>query len=49
MLNRRGDTEGEAEEEGEEPEEEGAEVVVCLNILTIKTAGTEEEAEEGLA
>ena len=49
MLARREETEGEAEEEGEDPEEEGAEVVAGLNNLTIEIAGTEEEAEEGLA
>ena len=47
MLAQRGETAGEVEEEGVEPEEEGAEVVACLNNLTIETAGTEEEAEEG--
>ena len=49
MRARRGEEEGEAEEETEEPEEEGAEVVACLGHLTIKTMGTQEEAEEGRA
>ena len=48
VLARRGEEEGEAEEDTEEPEEEGAEVASSLVILTIETAGTEEEAEEGL-
>ena len=49
MLDRRIEEEGEAEEETEEPEEEGEEVAACLVNLTKETAGTEEEAEEGLA
>ena len=48
VLAQRGETDREAEEEGEDPEEEGDEVVAGLNNLTIETAGTEKEAEEGL-
>ena len=49
MRAQRGEEEGEAEEETEDPEEEGAEVVACFDNLTIETAGTYEEAEEGMA
>ena len=49
VLDQRGETDCEAEEEGEEPEEEGAEVVVGLTNLTIETSGTDEDADEGLA
>ena len=48
MLARRGEAEGDVEEETEETEKEGAEVAARLGNLTIETAGTEEEAEEGL-
>ena len=41
--------EGKEEAEAEEPEEEEAEGAASLGNLTIETAGTEEEAEEGLA
>ena len=49
VLAQRGEEEGEAEEETEDPEEEGAVAAASLGNLTIETAGTEEEAEEGLA
>ena len=54
MRARRGETADDAEEEGgdpeegEEPEEEGAEVVARINNITIETAGTEEEVGEEL-
>ena len=48
MCARRGEEEGEVEEATEEPEEEGDEVVAGLDNLTIETAGTKEEAAEGL-
>ena len=49
MLAKRVEEEGEVEVEAEEPEEEDAELAVGFNNLTIETAGSEEEAEEGLA
>ena len=49
VLARRGEEEGKAEEDTDDPEEKGAEVAASLVTLNIETAGTEEEAEEGLA
>ena len=47
VLSRRGETEGEAEEEGADPEEEGAEVVSGLNNLRIETAGRRKRQRRG--
>ena len=47
MLDQIGETEVEAEEEGEDPEEEGAEAVACLNNLTIETAGRRKRQRKG--
>ena len=47
-MRRRRSEEEEADESAEEEEESGG-VTDCLNNLTIETAGTEEESEEGLA
>ena len=49
VLSRRGEKESEVNAAAEEPEEEGAEVAGLIGNLTIEMAGTEEEAEEGLA
>ena len=46
---RRVEEEGEVDAVLEEQEEEGGEVAVGFHHLRIETAGTEEEAEEGLA
>ena len=40
--------EGEVDAAVEEQEEDGGEVAGLINNLTIETAGTEEESEEGL-
>ena len=49
VLDRRGEKESEVDAEAEEPDKEGAEVAGLIGNLNIETAGTEEEAEEGLA
>ena len=48
VLARKVETEGEVDADAEDSEEEGAEVA-SFNNLRIETAGSEEEAEEGLA
>ena len=49
MRARRVEEEGEVDVVAEGQEENGAEVAGLINNLRIETAGTEEEAEEGLA
>ena len=49
MRARRVEEEGEEDAAAEVQEEDGREVAELINNLTIETAGTEEEAEEGLA
>ena len=49
MKSRRVETEDEVDSEAEEQEEESGEVAGLMNNLDIETAGTEEEAAEGLA
>ena len=49
MRERRVETEDEASTEAEEQEEESGEVAGITSNLIIETAGTEEEAAEGLA
>ena len=46
---RRVEEEGEVAAAAEEQDEDGGEVAGLINNLIIETAGTEEEAEEGLA